>query len=268
MLFFQPIRTARFTVQLQELTNADSRALLNISPEYIEQGRTDFLRRAIKHIQWHKGYEQNTLDDLTVQERLMIEASYLSVVSDYPDFALGNGAYTDYLRFEKNYRHSEIELGLIPGDEKDEDIWFIKPLTGLEIEVIEERLLQKKELFRIDWITAAMAAQLYRKQEERPDPKADIVQYGDWLEERAEKMTLLPASAFNALFALFIQGSEQISHLFTVNFDDEGLLVFPKVETKVNEKGEEYVLIPARFHPHSKIDEVTKRLFGKFGQDS
>lgn len=268
MLFFQPIRTARFTVQLQELTNADSRSLLNIPSQYIEQGRSDFLRRAIKNIQWHKGYEQNTLEDLTVQERLMIEASYLSVVSDDPDFVLGNGTYTDYLQFEKNYRYAEVELGLIPGDEKEEDIWFIKPLTGLEIEVIEERLLQKENVSRVDWITMAMAAQLFRQQEERPDPKADIVQYGDWLEERAEKMTLLPASAFNALFALFIQGSERIAHLFAVNFDDEGVLVFPKVETKADEKGEEYVLIPARFHPHSKIDEITKRLFGKSEQDS
>lgn len=263
MLFFQPIRTSRFTVQLQELTNADSRALLNIPSNYIEQGRAEFLRRAIKSIQWHKGFEQNELSDLTVQERLMIEASYLSVVADHPDFALGNGQYSDYLQFDKNYKHAEQKVGLIPGDTADKDIWFIQPMTGLMLEVIEERLLAREEVARIDWLVMAMAAQLYRKQDELPDPKADVVQYGDWLEERAEQMTRLPVSAFNGLFGLFVQGGEMIAHLFDINFDEEGVLVFPKSEYKTNEEGEEYALIPARFHPHSKIDEITKRLLGK-----
>ncbi|MGX2973738.1 hypothetical protein ACWIUH_01455 [Ursidibacter arcticus] len=265
MLHFQTVRTARFTFTLKELTNADSRTLLNIPPEYTEKLRSEFIKRALKELNWHKGWEDNTLDDLTVQERLMIESTYLATVSDTPDFLVGNGNYSDYIQFEKQYKHAEITLGNIPDDE---DIWLMRPLTGLMCEAVENTLLAKEKVERFDWILWAMAAQLYRKQDELPDPKADYAQFNMWLEERAIRLSNLPASAFNALLTFYFQGLEQLEHLFKINFDEDGINVFPLTKHKQNEEGEEYVLIPARFHPYSKIDDFTKKLFGKFAESS
>lgn len=281
MLDFQLVRTARFSFQLQELSLADTRALLNISPQFSEKMRTEFLNRALTTLEWHRGYEQCQLADLTVQERLFIEASYLSQVADEANFALGDGRYTDYLQVDKQFKQAEIQLGAIPGDD---DQWRIKPLTGLAIEAIEERVLALDNPERIDWICFAMSAQLYRENEQCPDEQADFIAYGDWLEARAARMSALPESAFFALISLYFEGLEKLTHFFAINFDDDGIVLMPakpkdeqadeqsseqsskqpnKQDAQAVEKGGKVATLPARFHPFAKIAPTTKAILGK-----
>lgn len=260
MLYFQSVRTARFTFTLQELTFEAVRHLLNIPPQRAEKSRSAFIRYAVKELQWHKGYENLTFDDLTIQERLFIEATYLSEVSDQNNFSLGNGNYTDYLLYQQQYHHSSFELGSIPNDD---DVWSIKPLTSLESEIIEERVLSLDEYERIDWILFAMAVQLYRKGEETPELKSDPLAYGDWLEERVMRLSRLPESAMLHLIQMYFSGLSQLAHLFDVNMDGYGFIVLPVNKTKLNEEGEEIALFPARFRPTSKLSPLSQELFGK-----
>lgn len=264
MHYFQLIRTARFSFTLQELSLADTRHLLNISPDFAETFRSEFLKRAVKELTWHKGYETHTLEDLTLQERLFIEASYLSQVAENPDFELGNGVYSDFLQVEKQYRHKQLEVGKIEGDD---DIWFIRPATGLMLEAIEERVFALTQPSRVEWLSYAMAAQLFRENEECPDPKADFMAYGDWLDKRAETVMSLPETAFLNLIQLYFRGMEQLTHFFAVSLDDQGFHLIPTHSQKTIE-GEEIALFPARFHPLAKISPATQQLCGKFDEVS
>ena len=157
MLHFLPVRTARFTFELQELTLGQIRSLYNIPPQFIEKQRTFFLKSALKELKWNKGYENNTIDDLTIQERLFIEAQYLSATSQEPDFELGNANYSSYLLFDTQFSKDNIELGLIEPDTDKSDVWFMRNLSGLQIELIEQRIFTSENPQRIDWILYAMA---------------------------------------------------------------------------------------------------------------
>lgn len=263
MLNFQQVRTARFTFTLAELTLGQIRALYDIHPHYLEKQRSHFIKAVLKEFHWHKGYEQNSLEDLTAQERLFIEGCYLSSVSDNPNFAISNGHYVDYLLVEKQFKQPNLKLGSIPNDE---DIWFIQPLTGAMLEIIEERILAKQNYERLDWILYAMAAQLSRENETVPEIKADPLAYGDWLDERVERLMLLPESAVIHLIGLFFSGQEQLTHLFAINFDEGGVHITSS-QTTTNEEGEEAPVLPARFRPYTKISVITQKLLGKFNED-
>lgn len=258
MLYFQPVRTARFTFTLQELSIANIRQLLNISPQFIEKARSGFLRYALKEIVFHKGYEDCTLDDLTVQERLFIESTYIASANDEANFPIGNGAYLDFLQIEKQFKPDLIKLGAI---KDDSDIWYLQPLLGVVAETIEERLNADENTDRIDWIVHTMAAQLVRENEDIPDVKADIVSYGDWLEQRAKRILALPESAFIQLLKLYFNGLKQQAHFFDITLDRQGIVLLPK-----SQEGEAE-LLPARFRSSSTISTYTKILLGKYQQD-
>lgn len=262
MIYFQPVRTARFTFTLKELTIGNVRELLNIPSHLLESARSTFLRLALKDLVWHQGYENCTLEHLTAQERLFIESTYLSSVSDVPDFEVGNGHYTNYLQVEKQYKHKEIEVGKMIDDE---DVWFMQPLTSAMLETIEERLFMHDSVSRADWFFYAMAAQLFRKEEDIVSPYLNAVSYGDWLDERVGKLQALPESQFASLLSLFInQGMKGLNHLFDLNFDSSGIVVLPLDSTTRNPKGEEVELLPARFRSTHAISTPSKLLFGKF----
>lgn len=260
MIAFQPINTARFSFLLQELTLGAIRYIYELNPDYLEKQRSAFLKACLKELKWHKGYESNTIEDLTVQERLFIEASYLAMVSEKPDFEIANGVYTDYVDVTKQFspKFLEVELGNLPDDE---DVWFIKPLTGKELELIEERVLVKDNPERIDWILHAMAVQLFRKNETIPDIKADPIAYGDWVDERVAKLNNMPESAVIDLIIKFFEGQRKLTHFFKINFDDEGIHILPSDEAEQKER--EVALLPARFRPSAKIYAVTQELLGQ-----
>lgn len=262
MITFQTVRTARFSFTLQELNLGAIRNLYDIPVAFLEKQRSTFLKYALKELQWHKGYEQNTLEDLTLQERLFIEACYLASTGDVADFPLANGHYSDFLQVEKQFKHKSIELGSIPNDD---DVWHIQPLTGLMLESLEERVLGREKTERVDWILYAMAAQLFRKNEELPDPKGDFNAYGDWLDERVGKLSNLPETALIALIGLFFSGQEELAHFFSVNFDKHG--VYVTSQNSIIMEGEEVAVLPARFRPSAKFSAVTQKLLGKFEED-
>lgn len=112
----------------------------------------------------------------------------------------------------------------------------------------------------------AMAAQLSRENETVPEIKADPLAYGDWLDERVERLMLLPESSVIHLIGLFFSGQEQLTHLFAINFDEGGVHITSS-QTTTNEEGEEALVLPARFRPYTKISVITQKLLGKFNED-
>lgn len=261
MISFQPSRTARFTVELQELTLGNVRILLDIHHMFHEKQRSHLLKNAIKTLTWHKGWEHCDFDDLTVQERLFIESLYISAISDEPNFSLGNGKLTDFLKVQEQFIHKDVQIGLLSDDTDTEDMWFIKPLTGLCAEIIEQRILAKNNPQRADWVIMAMAAQLFRKGKDtaEPDPKANPVGYGDYLEERAKTIENMPERAAMELVTLYFAGLERLQHFFALNFDEEGAVVCGEI----TDKGGEIVQSRARFRLSTCISILSERFFAR-----
>lgn len=264
MLDFKPLRLARFEFQLQELTLNQVRSLYNIHPDFLEKQRTFFIKSAIKDIRWNKGLEHLTIDDLTVQERLLIEGSYLSAISDDMNFELGEGHYYDYMKFEKQYKLNNAELGLLTGDTEEHDKWFIRNITGLQAEIVEERVLAKDKPERTDWILYSMAVQMYRTKdidgslntEKEPDIKENPLAYGDYLDRKVERLSSLPESVAIELVDMFFIGLNKLHHFFQYSFDDNGIFV-------LNEKTDEVAVCGARFCPRTLIHSDTLKIFGK-----
>lgn len=267
MLYFQPTRTARFTFELQELNLKAIRTLLNIAPHLLEKQRNFFLKNAIKSIEWHKGYEQNTLNDLTIQERLFMEGMYIATLSENMDFELGNGHFSNFLDTTNQFKHQSVELGLSSTDTDDKDKWEMKPLTAIEMELMEERIFataQPPE--RIDWILFSIAASMYQQEDKsfasKPNASDYPVEYGDWLENRVKILTTeIPESELLELINLFFTGLDALSHLFKINFDDFGTTILPHY---LHEEGEGVNLLPARFPYSATIDPLTRSVLGKY----
>ena len=100
-----------------------------------------------------------------------------------------------------------------------------------------------------------MAAQLVRKGEECPTNFDE-----DWLLARMNVMANLSESDFITLSFMHQTGSEQLTHLFSIDFDDAGILVLP-----VNKEAD---LPPARFRVHAVISGFAQRMGGQSQQPS
>lgn len=257
MITFTSIRTTRFTFTLQELSLGDARFLIEIQNN--EQQRGEFLKRAIKSIHWNKEQEKAfNLGELTVQERLYIECMYLSSTSDTPNFIVSNGKLSDFLMSLKQFNPdmNEASVGEIDGQE-----WFIRPLTGAMLEIIEDILFQKDKCERIDWIIASMASQFFKKKNEiEPvDPYLSPVEYEEYIKNMIDVFNSLPESAFAEFLSVFFTiGLPKITHFFNINFDDKGVICMPAEEEK-----EGLELNPARFLSVSAISSITLQILGR-----
>lgn len=257
MLYFQNVRTSRFSFTLQELTIADTRNLLNIPPHLFEKTRGEFLKRAIKEIHWNENYSLKVdLGDLTVQERIFIESIYIGQSSNTPDFLVGEKLkLSDYLNYEKQYQpeFNRLFLGEAGGDK-----WFIKPLTGRDIEIIEALIFSKADKpTRLDWFIYAMSACLLLENEEEVTDASEIERR---IEHKYSTFNNYQESEFLVLFSLFTQAIDnKNNHLFNINFDEEGIICLSLPREGATTAG--------RFCSLSAINEVTKRLVGKFKND-
>ena len=93
MIHFPILRTRRLTVQLRELPIAESIAVASMPPHLYEASCTAFLRGAIETVDGISDPAQ-----WTVQERTLAVCHYLAcTLEDGPDFAVGNGRFSDYL---------------------------------------------------------------------------------------------------------------------------------------------------------------------------
>ncbi len=242
-IHFPILRTKRLTVQLKELSIANSIALSKM-PAHLEQASvTAFLNAIISDAGGH--------DDVTAwtaQERMLAVCHYLSCVVDGgPNFAVGDGEYMDYLNGEKDIKTTDTlhDLGELGGD-----FWQIRHLTGWAAETIERLDGDLNGIGgRLHWLLGAMAAQLVRKDEDCP---ANFDE--DWLLNRMNTLAALDESDFISLSFMHQQGIEALHHLFAIDFDDNGLLALPA------DRGSD--LPPARFRVRACLSGFAQRLVG------
>jgi hypothetical protein len=239
---FPILRTKRLTLQLKELTIAESIALAKIPPHLEQVAVTQFLTFAVQD-----AGQFTDISQWTVQERIMAVCHYLScVVDDAPNFKVGeNGYYMDYLDGEKDIKTVDtvLDLGELGGD-----FWQIRHLKGYMAETIERLDGELNGITgRLHWLLGTMAAQLVRKSEEIPE-KFDE----DWLLSRMNVMANLSESDFISLSFMHNTGLEKLTHLFAIEFDDSGVLVLPA--------DKEADLPPARFRVHAVLSGFAQRM--------
>lgn len=241
-IHFPILRSKRLTVQLKELSIAQSIALAQMPIHAEQQTITAFLTAAI---------ESATVDDVTqwtVAERTLAVCHYLSsVVDDGPDFAVGeNGHYTDYLDGDNDIKAIDavVDVGELGGDS-----WQVRHLTGWAAETIERLDGALDNIAgRLHWLIGTMAAQLVRKGEDCP-----VLFEEDWLLHRMKTLAALSESDFITLSFLHQTGVDTLYHLFSINFDNDGLLVLPV-------KGSD--LPPARFRVRACLTGFSQRMGG------
>jgi hypothetical protein len=250
MIHFPLLRTRRLTVQLRELTIGDALALAALPPRREEAACTAFLRCAVESA---RGLKDPAA--WTVQERTLAVAHYLAATAeDGPDFAVGDGRYSDYLDggAELPTLAPLLELGRAGGD-----LWHIGHLTGAMAEAIERMAGEVEHVGgRFHWLLGAMAAQLVRAGESAP-PAAGPEGGGDAFEQyllgRARVMAAFPASDFAELMNLYLAGRDKLHHLFRIEFDRDGIVALPKGGAAAN-------LPPARFPVDACIPELARGL--------
>jgi len=251
MIYFPPLRTRRLTVQLRELSIGDSLALAAMPGHMEEACTTAFLRYVVDAA-------KVAVEDparWTVQERILAVCHYLSATTeDGPDFALGEGHYSDYLQGEADIQTSvqAIELGEVEGD-----TWHIRHLTGAMAESIERMAGEIEGLSgRLHWLFGAMAAQLVRAGEEVPDAADGEGAFDEFLLSRVMVLKGYPDSDFARLMALYFEGRDKLHHFFKLEFTDDGIVSMPKGGVADN-------LPPARFPVHTCISRMARELVGK-----
>ncbi|WP_430233195.1 hypothetical protein [Nitrosomonas communis] len=106
---------------------------------------------------------------------------------------------------------------------------------------------------RLHLLLGGMAAQLVRKDEAVPDPMEGKNTYDHFLLNRMRIIGAYSASDFAVLMTHHMNGREKLSHLFNIEFSDEGLVTLPK-------GGLAGGLPPARFPVHYAISNLAKEL--------
>jgi hypothetical protein len=249
MKHFPVLLTNRLTVQLRELSIGQSVNLAGIPDHALEASCTAFLRAAVESA-------KGVYDPLhwTVQERCFVVAHYLACVADDgPDFSLGFSKFTDYLEAEADHYVDQVEIGEIAGDQ-----WRIRQLTGAMAESIERLVGEIDVPGRLHWLLGAMAAQLVRKNEDIPELQRESV-YDQWLLDRMRIFGAFPDSDFKPLIGAYLVGLDSLHHLFSINFDDRGIVALPR-------KGADGSLPPARFPVLSCLSTTARALAGKHDQ--
>lgn len=249
MIHFPKLQTKRLTIELQELTFAQSLELAAMPTHQFEAAITKFLNFTIKSV---KGVESPVL--WTVQERMFAVAHYLACTLEEgnPDFSLGVGSYFDYLDKEsESAAVASVEIGDL-GD----DVWELHQLTGEFAESIE-RLEGQVLTDRNHWLFGGMAAQLRIKGEKLPDFSSDE-ELDNWLLERIRTFIAYPDSDLESLFIAYRINSEKLKHLFAIDFDGYGIVALP-----MEAQGE----LPAARFPVSKCLSRTAREFGRIATE-
>ena len=250
MIHFPALRTRRLTVQLRELTIGESIAIAAMPLHLEEAACTAFLRFAVQSV---KGIEDPA--NWTVQERMLAVCHYLAATAaDGPDFAIGDGRYSDYLdgATDIQTQAQQIEVGEVGGD-----TWHIRHLTGAMAESIERMTGEVQGISgRLHWLLGAMAAQMVRAGESVPDASDGEGAFDEFLVARMRVMAAFPESDFSALMALYLGGREKLHHLFMVEFTSDGIMVMPK-------GGAAAELPPARFPVRTCLSGLALELVGK-----
>lgn len=250
MINFPTLRTRRLTVQLRELSIGESIAIAAMPTHLEEASCTAFLRRAVATA---KGIEDPA--HWTIQERMLAVCHYLASVSeDGPDFALGDGRYSDYLDGAADISTAVISVDV---GEVGDDAWKVRHLTGAMAESIERMAGEVEGVSgRLHWLLGGMAAQMVRTGESVPDATDGEGAFDEFLIGRMRVMAGFPESDFADLMSRYMEGREKLHHLFKIEFAQDGLVSMPK-------GGAASDLPPARFPVRTCLSGVARELVGK-----
>lgn len=245
MIIFPTLRTKRVAVRLRETTLAESIAVCRLPADRPEATTSEFLRFAGAEAQAPAPGYVTDPRLWTVEERARLVCHYLSQVSETdPDFPVGEGKLSDYLRYDSDLTVSEVQLGEVAGKQR-----VLRPLLGVHAEVLE-RMCKG----RGDWLHAMIACMVH----EGPAPEytqLTDLQLFEWCNGRLDALRKLPESEYEEVYAAWIRGRREIEHFFVMGVDDEGLVFWPQ---ELQEAGPK---TPARFHSLPCISEGTRELF-------
>lgn len=235
----------------RELTIRESLRLANIPNELNESATTEMLRAIASPL---PGVDLPDPMLWTVQQRMLGVAYYMAhTLDDGPDFAIGDGKYSDFLIEDEHSIVRSIEVGRVAGD-----TWVCQPLLGVHAEIIEA--IDPPENMhggRIKWLIHAMAAQMHRDGEGAPpDPVSDRFGYAGWLSERAATLADFPEGDFASLVLAFYAGVDAMQHHFAIDLSDAGPVA-------VRKGGAGMDLPAARFPVHAALTDITKAFCGK-----
>jgi len=218
MKHFPLLRSGAFAVQLRELSIGQCLQLAAMPLEHDQAQTTAFLRFASVEpasdpLRW------------TVAERTFAVCHYLAITDENAaNFAVGGGQLTDYLDVSQARTADSIDMGDLAGDR-----WQLQHLNGAMAESIERIMGECEPLTgRAHWLIGVMAAQLQRSGESAPDAVDDADAYDRWLVERMRVLCAFPESDFSALLAAFERNCKQLTHLFRLYVDDQGIVFLPQ----------------------------------------
>lgn len=248
MKVFAPLRTKRLTVNLRELAIGDAIALCKMPVSQNEAGTTELLRRIVEPVEQLRIGQVVDPRLWSVQERAFVVAHYIAQTDQSsPDFAVGDKKFSDYIAGESDTPHDVI-IGEVAGDS-----WRVKPLLGAFAEAIE-RLVTVERLpeGRTGWWFGAMAAQLWRENEDAPDiTDMSDAEIDDAVAVRAAAFMCVPERDFIQLLSSFLVATREGAHLLRIEFTDEG------VAFRMEDDGQ----VPARFCFDAAISESAKLIF-------
>lgn len=256
MIYFDPLRTKRMSVDLKELSIDDAETLC-MMPELLEQASTTAMLQQVvipndREFPGHVGDPRMW----TVQERMMVMAHYMAHTTDDGErnFQLGkDGHLSDYLLNGTDYVDC-ISLGLIDGDEV-----LMRPLLGFQAEAIERLVMGGRfRPNRLSWWACAMACQMTKAGDEPKEFVGDA-DYSDWLFARATAIRAVPESEFLQLLYAFLEGTKQLDHFFRIVFRDQSIAAMASKE----DSG----LDPARFPLHAALSAGTLQVLGITSQN-
>jgi hypothetical protein len=240
----------RLSVRLVELTTAEGISIAKLPAERHEATATNVLRAIAKAADQPRPTFVTDPLLMTVEERTMLICAYLAqCTEDGPDFAIGKSKLSNYLALECDSTQDETSLGKVIKNEM-----VLRPLLGVHTQAME--LICHE---RGDWIIAAMACQIFQKDEPSPDYLSlSPTALQQWIKERSERLTALPESDFDRIYRAFFEGRARLFHFVRYGFDDDGVICL------AHEKGAGDVQhAPARFLANTCISEVSRELSGE-----
>lgn len=253
-ILFASLRTRRLAVQLRELAIGDTRTLLTLPEEMAEAGATEFLRIVAAGAEMLTQHHVTDPRAMTVQERFMLIGHYLAHVAEGgSDFAIGDARFSSFVMPGKDWNGKPASVGPAPGGRACA-VW---PLFGWAAEVLE-----RISATRGDWQIGAMAAQMLFDKDPMPDgTKLSTVEAIEWVRSRRDKLLKVPESEFEQYLVLYDQGCAEVTHFFTIAFQDTGAVAMP-TEAAQKEAGADGIA-PARFLFTSAVGPTARYLFGR-----
>lgn len=255
MIYFNPLRTKRLSVDLQEMSIDDVETLC-MMPEHLDQASTtEMLKRIVK--EGDRPFPGQITDPRmwTVQERTMVMAHYMAHTTEdgNPDFLVGAGRLSDYLINGTDYVES-VSIGVHDGDEV-----LMRPLLGFQAEAIERLVYGgRMRANRLSWWICAMACQLTNA-DRAPKEYVSDADYSEWLLGTANLYRSLGETEFLGLLYAFLDGARKLDHFFSIVFTDSVIGARPSQEGSS--------LPSARFPVRATVNAGTLQVLGIAGVD-